>query len=185
MFVRLYAVNRGENRLIEAMTSLGTTAGGSIASLSLVSFAVHGRSLALPLEAVERVVHAVEATPLAGAPHTVLGIVDVAGRVMPVLGLRRLLGLPERDIRPEDRFILARTARRTVALVVDEATGVLDLPALAVVPPDRIFPGLEHIRGVARLEGGMILIHDLEQFLSVEEERTLDEAMRKEVPHVC
>lgn len=152
------------------MTATAITS-GSPETRRLVAFTLHGRSLALPLEAVERVVHAVEATPLAGAPFPVLGIVDVAGRVMPLLSLRRILGLTERDIRPEDQFLIARTSRRSVALMMDEARGLLDLPESMIVPPDRIYPGLERIQGVAQLEDGLILIHDLERFLSLEEEQ--------------
>ena len=143
----------------------------------LVVFRLDGQRYALPLGAVDRIVHAVEVTPLPGAPAIVLGAIDAAGCVLPVLCMRRRLGLPERDISPADQFLIARTKRRAVALMIDEAQGVSRCEPSAVVGSDRIVPGFEHFEGVVRLDDGLLLIHDLEKFLSLDEARTLDEAM--------
>ena len=109
----------------------------------------------------------------------VLGAIDVEGRVLPVLNLRRRLRLPEREIGPADQFLIAWTARRAVALVIDEAQGVIEREQSAVVGSDRIVPGLEQFQGVVKLDDGLVLIHDLEKFLSLDEARTLDEAMER------
>jgi len=149
----------------------------------LVVFALNGQRYALPLAVVARIVRAVEVTPLPGAPAMVLGAIDVAGRVLPVLSLRRRFGLPEREIGPADQFLLACTTRRTVALVVDEAQGVMECPATAIIRPAQIVPGLEQLQGVVKLADGLVLIHDLEKFLSLDEARALDEALSEEVAH--
>ncbi len=86
-------------------------------SIRLVLLTVDGQTYALHLEAVDRIVRAVEVTPLPGAPVIVLGAIDVEGRVLPVLNLRRRLRLPEREIGPADQFLIARTERRAVALL--------------------------------------------------------------------
>ena len=131
------------------------------------------------MTAVERIVRAVEVTPLPGAPAIVLGAIDVEGRVLPVLNLRRRFPLPEREIDPADQFLIARTARRAVALVMDEAQGVIEREQSAVIGSDRIVPGLEQFQGVVKLDDGLALIHDLEKLLSLDEARTLDEAMER------
>jgi purine-binding chemotaxis protein CheW len=135
----------------------------------------------VPLRAVERIVAAVEVTPLPAAPEIVLGVIDVEGRVLPVLNLRRRFGLPDKDILPADQFLIAQTAQRAVVLVIDEAQGVIERSASEIVGPARIIPGLEQLQGVTKLEDGLALIHDLEKFLSLDEERSLQEAMRQEV----
>ena len=61
-----------------------------------------------------------------GAPAVVLGAINVAGHVLPVLNIRQRFSLPQRQIDPADQFLIARTARHTVALVIDEALGVID-----------------------------------------------------------
>ena len=149
----------------------------------LVVFGLDAQRYALPLASVERIVRAVETTRLPNAPEIVLGAINVAGRVLPVLNLRRRFGLPEREIVPADQLLIAHTARRTVVLVVDEALGMVECPATEIIRPTQIAPGLELLQGVVRLDDGLVLIQDLEKFLSWDETRALDEAMNQEVSH--
>ena len=146
-------------------------------------FLLDAARYALPLAAVERIVRAVEVTHLPGAPPIVLGAIDVQGRVLPVFDIRRRFGLPERDIDPADQFVIAHTANRTVALVVDEAQGVLQSPASDTISAASIATGLEHLRGVIRRPDGLVLIQDLDLFLSPAESRALDEALEPGVAH--
>lgn len=152
-------------------------------STQLVLFRVAEQRYALPLEAVERIVRAVEVTPLPKAPAIVLGAIDVQGRVLPVLNLRRRLGLPECEISPAHYFVIARTLRREVVLVIDEALGAIELPPTGVVRAAKIVPGLAHVQGVVQLADGLVLIHDLEKFLSLDEEHVLDKALKEGVAH--
>ncbi len=149
--------------------------------IQLVVFCLDEQRYALPLVAVERTVRAVEVTPLPNAPSIVLGVIDVEGRVLPVLNLRRRFRLPEREVSPADQFLIAQTVQRTVALVVDEAQGVIERPQATVISSTQIVPGLDQIKGVIKLGDGLVLIHDLESFLSLDEARALDEAMSQDV----
>ena len=143
----------------------------------LVVFRLDERRYALPLAVVERVVRAVEVTPLPKASPIVLGAINVHGRVLPVLNVRKRFLMPEREIGPADWFLLAHTARHTVVLVVDESEGVVERTQAEVVLSTQIVPDLDHFPGVLRLDDGLVLIHDLETFLSLDEARALDEAM--------
>lgn len=145
----------------------------------LIVFRLDERRYALPLAAVERVVRAAEVTPLPGAPAIVLGAIDIHGQVLPVLNVRRRFLMPDRAIGVADWFLLAHAARDTVVLVVDEAEGVLERPEADIVASTQIGPGLEDFPGVVRLDAGLALIHDLERFLSLNEARALDDAMRE------
>lgn len=147
------------------------------APASLIVFRLEGHRFALPLAAVERIVRAVEVTRLPGAPLVVMGVIDVGGCVVPVLCLRRRLRMPPREIGLADQLLIARMGRRTVALLIDEAQGVIECDASTVIDPTRIAPGLEQFQGLAQLDDGLVLIHDLEKFLSLEEAHALDEAM--------
>jgi purine-binding chemotaxis protein CheW len=148
-----------------------------------VVFCMDKGRYALPLATVDRIVRAVHVTPMPRAPGIVLGAIDVRGRVLPVFNLRRRFGLPERAIDPADHFLIAHTARRTVVLVIDAAQGVFEQAATAVTEAANIAPDVEHIRGVIQLDDGLVLIHDLEHFLSPDEARVLDEAMSQRVSH--
>ena len=145
-----------------------------------VVFGLDAGRYAISLAAVDRIVRAVYVTPLPLAPGIVLGVINVEGSVLPVFNVRRRFRLPERNVNPADHFLIARTAQRRVVLVIDAAQGVLEHPSAAVIDAASIAPGLAHIRGVIRLEDGLVLIHDLQQFLSLDESQALDEAMNQE-----
>jgi purine-binding chemotaxis protein CheW len=149
----------------------------------LVVFRLDELRYALPLVTVERVIRAVAVTPLPQAPPVVLGVIDVEGRVLPVFNLRRRFRLPEREIGPADQFVIAHTAQKAVVLSIDEAEGVIERPTASIVHAESIMPELDHIKGVVQIEDGLVLIQDLERFLSADETRVLDEALIREAPH--
>jgi purine-binding chemotaxis protein CheW len=140
-----------------------------------------GQRYAVQLKVVERIVNAVEVTPLPNAPAPVLGVINVGGQLLPVFNLRRRFDLPIREIGPRDHFVIARTALRLVALAVDEVQEVVTRADIKITPSEEIVGGVECIQGIARLEDGLVLIYDLEKFLSLEESRTLESALSKEV----
>lgn len=145
--------------------------------LQLIIFSLDEQRYALRLSSVERTVRMVEITPLPKAPEIVLGVIDVQGEVVPVLDMRKRFRLPERVPGIADQLIMARTARRRVALVIDAVIDVAALPEDELVEPATILPRLEYVEGVARLGDGIVFIHDLDAFLSIEEEQTLETAL--------
>ncbi len=145
----------------------------------LVVFTLDEQRYALYLPVVERVVSAVEVTPLPQTPDIVFGIINMQGKVIPVVNIRRRFSLPEREIDLSDQFIIANTSRRTVALVVDTVSGVIESAEGKLIISENITPGMEYVDGVIKLEDGLILIHDLDRFLSLEEEKKLDNALKK------
>jgi purine-binding chemotaxis protein CheW len=134
-------------------------------------------TLALPLVNVDRVIMAVAVQPLPRAPKLVLGIINLAGKIIPVFNLRRRLGLPEHAVAASDCFIIAHSATRPLALVVDRVSIASDLaPGQIVTSPD-ILPELGPTAGIAKLDGELTLIHDLNQFLNLAEDATLTRAL--------
>jgi purine-binding chemotaxis protein CheW len=145
--------------------------------IRLVVFLLNGQRYALPLSVVVRIVRAVEVTPLPNAPAIVFGAISLQGNVIPVLNVRKRFQLPEREVGINNQFLIARTERRTVALVVDEAQGMIECESSEVIRSNRISPRLEQFQGVVELDDGLVLIHDLETFLSLDEAHALDDAM--------
>ena len=122
------------------------------------------------LAAVERVVRLVAITPVPHAPDIVLGVINVQGRILPVVNLRQRFRLPERRRLLSDQLLIARTSRRTVALLVDAVTEVIACPEEAVLTGETVLPGMAYVEGVLRLADGLLLIHNLDTCLSLEEE---------------
>lgn len=131
------------------------------------------------LENVERVIRAAAVTLLPEAPEIVLGILDVGGVVVPVLDVRKRFRRPAKRLSPDDQFVVARAGRRTVALVVDATSDVVAQEGLEELAAQEVAPGADYVAGVTRTRNGLVLIHDLETFLSLEEERTLAVALRQ------
>lgn len=142
-----------------------------------VVFAVDDLQIALDLSAVDRVLQAIQFTPLPNAPDIVPGVINVEGMVVPLIDMRKRLGLPERELDLDDQFVIANTSERTVALVVDVSTGVIEPPEKDVTLSEEVLPGAEQFQGVIKLPDGMILIHNLHRFLDLEEIQMLDDAL--------
>ncbi|MBI2494181.1 MAG: purine-binding chemotaxis protein CheW [Candidatus Rokubacteria bacterium] len=145
--------------------------------LDLVAFVIDGQRYALALGAVERVLPMVAVSPLPRAPAIALGVINVHGTIVPVVDVRRRFGLPARDFGVTTRLVIARAGRRTLAVPADEVLGVVEVAAESVVPPEALLPGIGHVAGVVALPDGLMFIHDLDAFLSPDEERRLSEAL--------
>lgn len=143
----------------------------------LLTFSVDDCRLALEVGAVERVVRAVAVTPLPGAPAVIAGVVDMRGRVVPVVDTRAALGLAGRPIRASDQLVVVATRARTLALVVDAVGDVLEVEAGAVVSRDDVLDGLERVDGVLPTPSGLVLVHDAEDLLSAGDAADLGRAV--------
>jgi purine-binding chemotaxis protein CheW len=145
--------------------------------IPLLVFHLDRQSYALRLAVVERTVRMVNVTPLPAGPDIVAGVINVHGRIIPVVDLRKRFRLPAREAALSDQLIIARTPTRPVALMADSASDVIECSEQEIVAADSIVPGMQYINGVAKLKDGIILIHDLGSVLSLDEERALAQAM--------
>jgi purine-binding chemotaxis protein CheW len=143
----------------------------------LVSFNLDDQKYALFLSAVIRIIRVVEITSLPKAPDIVLGVINMHGQIVPVLDIRKRFRLPQREIQLDNQLIIAQTSKRTVALLVDFVSDVVEISEEKIIAGEHILPGMEYVEGVVKTEDDMILIHDLEQFLSLQEEKALHESM--------
>ncbi|MGE5621463.1 MAG: chemotaxis protein CheW [Candidatus Bathyarchaeota archaeon] len=143
-----------------------------------VVFQLAGLALAVPLGAVVRAVRAVAVTPLPEAPAIVRGIIDVHGEIVPVVDIRERLGLPARELEWDDHILIVRSPRRPLALPVDRVGGLIAWRDEDLVAAAPLAPGTKHLKGILKDSGGLVLLQDLEAFLSTEEQDALDETIR-------
>jgi purine-binding chemotaxis protein CheW len=134
--------------------------------VQLLAFRLAEETYALHLDAVERVVRAVEVTPLPGAPAEVLGVINVFGRLLPVLSLRQRIGLPDKQVDVSDFFLIVHMAARTLALWVDEVLGVMDYPEKEIVRAGDVLPGAAEVEGLVKTPQGIAFIERLEALFS-------------------
>lgn len=141
-------------------------------------FMLEDKTFALPLWPVERVVRAVEITPLPEAPSIIPGIINYKGNILPVVDIRSRFHLPNRELQINHQFIIVRTSRRHIALHVDTVTGNVEITGKDMVPPDNIIEGTQFLKGILKLENGVMLVPDLDKILTQQEEKTLSTAIK-------
>lgn len=147
------------------------------ALLHVLLFEFAGQRGAIPSAGVREIVRAVPPVGLPSAPAIVHGVIDVRGTLVPVFDVGARFGLPSRPVRHDDHLILATTGSRLVALHIDRALDVALLDPADIGHPDVVVPGVRHVAGIAKLPDGLVLVHDLDAFLSEAEAAALDEAL--------
>jgi purine-binding chemotaxis protein CheW len=145
--------------------------------IQLLLFSIDGSHYALRLLMVERVLPMVEVAPLPNAPAITLGVINYHGKIVAVVDLRRRLNGSSREYGLADQLVVARTPRRMLLFPVDELLGVREVAADSVAQPNTILPGIGHVEGIVALPDSILFIHDLETFLSLDEEQQLSEAL--------
>jgi purine-binding chemotaxis protein CheW len=138
---------------------------------------VGGRRYGLAAADVREIVRAVPPVPLPGTPAVVEGVINLRGRVVPVLDLRRRFGLPARPLEHTDHLVIARAGDRLVALRVDRALDLVRVPAPEVEDVQGVAPAGQAVTRVAKLPGDLVLVQDLGAALSSAEAAALDEAL--------
>ncbi|OGU66691.1 MAG: chemotaxis protein CheW [Stygiobacter sp. RIFOXYC12_FULL_38_8] len=141
----------------------------------IVLFNLDDIKYAFQLSAVERVVSSVEITPLPKAPDIVLGIVNYQGLIIPVIDIRKRFRLPTKELSLEAQFVIAKTSKRLIVIVVDSVSGVYELGKSQIVDSAEAFPYTVYLSGISKIDSNIVLITDLEKFLTNEEEKILGE----------
>jgi purine-binding chemotaxis protein CheW len=119
-----------------------------------------GHEHALPVEDIVEVLRMVAPTPLPDAPPWMSGVINVRGRVIPLVDLQRRLGGPRLEPEVSTSIIVVGAGREAAGLMVDEVVEVLALPSHAVTVPGPLTAAATAVSGVARHGDRLILVLD-------------------------
>ncbi|HEX6589998.1 MAG TPA: chemotaxis protein CheW [Longimicrobiales bacterium] len=145
--------------------------------MDLLVFELQSDRFGIPVDIVRGILPAVRVTRLPGAPSLVEGVVDVHGTITPVFDPRARFGLPPRPLAPQDHLVHALAGTRPVLLRVDRAAEVLTVAGEDITAAADVAGGDPAITGVTRMGPDLVLIHDLERFLSAEDSERLDRVL--------
>jgi len=136
--------------------------------LQLVTFRLGNEEFSLDILRVQEIIRHMELTRVPRTPDFVDGVINLRGRVIPVLDLRKRFGLPSDEKTNETRIIVVDVDNKTVGLKVDAVSEVLRLPADTVEPAPAIVTGAEsdYIKGVGKLDGRLLILLDVEKILT-------------------
>ena len=143
----------------------------------ILVFTLDELACALHISNVVRVIRAMEIRKLPKAPEIIKGIINVRGKIIPVVDIRKRFGHLRREVKADDRIIIADTGKRKVAFFADTVSDIEELDSHQYEGSEESLSYAEYIKGVAKVKNEMILIHNLEQFLSLDEEKALEEAL--------
>ncbi|HSF07801.1 MAG TPA: chemotaxis protein CheW [Nitrospirales bacterium] len=130
----------------------------------LVSFQLGNEIFAIDILGVQEIIRLVEITPVPNAPHYVDGVVNLRGKVIPIINLRVRFGLSATEPTKDTRIVVVEVAHLILGFIVDSVEEVLRLPEDCIEPPPPTGRGRtdECHRGVGRVNGNLVLLLDLE-----------------------
>jgi purine-binding chemotaxis protein CheW len=136
----------------------------------LASFFLAREEYGVDVKQVQEIRRVAEITKVPRAPEFVRGVINLRGRILPVLDLKRRLGLGEVADSRASRIVVVRVKERLLGLLVDGASQVLKIPVSRIEPPPEevVQKGGDYIRGVAKLDDRLIILVDLERLLATE-----------------
>jgi purine-binding chemotaxis protein CheW len=136
----------------------------------LVTFFLDREEYGMDVRQVQEIRRLTEITTIPRAPEFIRGVINLRGRILPVLDLKRKLGLGEVADSRAARIVVVRVRDRIIGLLVDGASQVPKIPVSRIeAPPEEVVErGGDYIRGVAKLDDRLIILVDLERLLAHE-----------------
>lgn len=144
--------------------------------IQLVSFKLGKEEFGVDILKVQEINRMLEITELPNAPEFVEGIVNLRGRIIPVVDLKKRLHLPSKKHDNSTRIIVVELHGKTVGFIVDEVSEVLRIESNITEPPPEMVAGIEHdyITAVAKLNERLLILLDLNKILTIEEREVLE-----------
>ena len=149
---------------------------GSTELLQLVSFTLGNEEFGIEIQKVQEIIRMVEITKMPNSPDFVEGIMNLRGKVIPVICLRQRLGLEKLQADKNTRVIVVNIMGKTIGFIVDSVSEVLRIPSDLTEKPPEIAAGInaDYIVSIARLEDRLLILLDLDRTLLSSEHALLE-----------
>jgi purine-binding chemotaxis protein CheW len=146
--------------------------------LQLVSFKIGNEEFGINILIVQEIIKTVQITKVPNAPVFVEGIINLRGRIIPVIDLRTRLNLEKKVQDKDTRIIVIEISSKTIGFIVDEVNEVLRIPKSITEPPPEMVTNInsDYITAVGKLDDRLITLIDLEKILSNDEKSQLASA---------
>ena len=143
--------------------------------LQLVSFNIGSEEFGVDILKVQEINRMVDITRVPQAPSYVEGVINLRGKVIPIVDLRKRFNLEVKEADKNTRIVVVDIGGNIMGMVVDSVSEVLRLPANTIEPPPEIAAGInsEYIKGVAKLEDRLLIFLDLSKVIDVSELSTM------------
>ncbi len=149
--------------------------------LHIVGFRVGSETFGVPISMVHEIVRVPAITAVPESPDCVEGVINLRGRIIPVVDLRKRFGEKSVASGKKNRILVAEVDSKMIGLIVDAASEVLKIPPSEVDPPPNVFEEGEvnYVTGVGKLGGRLIIMIDLTRILQRGELRRVGELLEE------
>ena len=136
--------------------------------LHIVGFQVGRETYGVPITSLHEIVRVPEITAVPDAPDYLEGVINLRGKIVSVMDLRKRFGDKQATVRKNNRILVVEHAGRLAGLIVDSASEVLKIPADAVEAPPAVFQegGLNCVTGLAKVAGRLVVLLDMSKLLA-------------------
>lgn len=135
--------------------------------LQLVTFKIADEEFGVEILAVQEIIRIMQITAVPRAPAFIEGVINLRGKVIPVIDMRKRFGLPVVERDSQTRIIVMEFDQKVVGFLVDAVSEVLRIPADTVEAPPPVVAGIgsEYIKGVGKLDDRLLILMDLDSLL--------------------
>ena len=136
--------------------------------LHIVGFQVGRETYGVPITSLHEIVRVPDITAVPDAPDYPEGVINLRGKIVSVMDLRKRFGEKEAGLKRQNRILVVEHAGRLAGLIVDSASEVLKIPSDAVEPPPAVFQegGLNCVTGLGKVGGRLVVLLDMSKLLA-------------------
>lgn len=148
--------------------------------LQLVSFEVGDEEYAVPILSVQEINRMMQITRVPQSPEFVEGVINLRGKIIPVVDLRKRFGLTELENSDDVRIIVVEVVNRVIGFTVDRVNEVLRINSSIVEPPPSMVCGIDtdYVQGVGKLDDRLLILLHLEKLFSAAEIAEIDQGVK-------
>ncbi len=141
----------------------------------VVGFKLGDEEFVLDILKVQEIIKLVDITPVPNSPDFVEGVINLRGKVIPIVSLRKRFGFEDKGKDSRTRIIVVEIDKKLVGFIVDHVTEVLRIPSSTIEPPPPLVSkiGSEYLKGVGKLDERLLIVLDVDKILSSEEKTAI------------
>jgi purine-binding chemotaxis protein CheW len=136
--------------------------------LHIVGFKVGRETYGVPITSLHEIVRVPEITVVPDAPDYLEGVINLRGKIVSVMDLRKRFGQKQALLKKQNRILVVEHAGRLAGLIVDSASEVLKIPTDAVEAPPAVFQegSLNCVTGLGKVSGRLVVLLDMSKLLA-------------------
>lgn len=142
---------------------------------TIVSFYLDEQEYGIDIGFIQEIIQMVEITKVPESPPSVKGIINLRGKVVPIVNLRLLLNMQEKTIGLNTPIIVVSNGSLTLGFIIDSVEDVINIPDNLIDAPSDFYPVASFLEGVCKIDSRLLLLFDVNKLFSIEDKQLLEQ----------